>query len=150
MSFCIYFAWRRQQFLSTKPIVKASRRITCNDLPYLTYWRHIQWIITWCVKMVNIDWYRYILDFKKCSLYFYQSLSTFCCGINPLLYNVPRWSDTLERSRTKCCKIFKVCLTILRCYALKGWGCFAVWYASYADDPQNIAHKFPLTKYWSL
>ena len=29
------------------------------------------------------------------------------------MHNVPKWSD-------KCCKIFKVCLTILGNYALKG------------------------------
>ena len=33
-----------------------------------------------------------------------------------LTHNVPKWSDTLSKS----CSIFKVCLTILRHYALKG------------------------------
>ena len=34
--------------------------------------------------------------------------------LNPLLRNVVKWSDTLSKSCSKCCKIFKVCLTILR------------------------------------
>ena len=40
--------------------------------------------------------------------------------INPLMNNVLKWLDTLQKSCSKCCKIFKVCLTILRHYALKG------------------------------
>ena len=40
-------------------------------------------------------------------------------GVNPLMHNVPKWSDTLHKSCSKCCKIFKVCLTILVHYALK-------------------------------
>ena len=41
---------------------------------------------------------------------------------NSLMHNVSKWSDTLYKSAksAKCCKIFKVCLTILRHYALKG------------------------------
>ena len=38
---------------------------------------------------------------------------------NHLKHNVPKWSDTLQKSCSKCCKIFKVCLTILAHYALK-------------------------------
>ena len=33
---------------------------------------------------------------------------------NPLLGNVAKWSDTLKKSCSKYCKIFKVCLTILQ------------------------------------
>ena len=40
--------------------------------------------------------------------------------VNPLMHNVPKWSDTLQKSWSKCFKIFKVCLTILEHYALKG------------------------------
>ena len=40
--------------------------------------------------------------------------------INPLIHNVPKWSDTHLKSCSICCKIFKVCLTILGHYALKG------------------------------
>ena len=40
-------------------------------------------------------------------------------SVNPLKYNVPKWSDTLYKSGNKCCKIFKVQLTILGLYALK-------------------------------
>ena len=39
---------------------------------------------------------------------------------NSLMHNVPKWSDILLKSYSKCCKIFKVCLAILRHYALKG------------------------------
>ena len=39
---------------------------------------------------------------------------------NPLMHNVPKWLDTLQKSCSKCCKIFKVYLTILGHYALKG------------------------------
>ena len=38
---------------------------------------------------------------------------------NPLMHNVPKWSNTLEKSCCKCSKIFQVCLTILGQYALK-------------------------------
>ena len=37
--------------------------------------------------------------------------------INPLLRNVVKWSDTMV---SICCKIFKVCLTILRHCEVKG------------------------------
>ena len=40
-------------------------------------------------------------------------------NLNILMHNVPKWSDTLLKSCTICCKIFKVCLTILGFYALK-------------------------------
>ena len=36
------------------------------------------------------------------------------------MHNVPKWSDRLKKSCSKCCKIFKVCLTFLEHYALKG------------------------------
>ena len=36
------------------------------------------------------------------------------------MYNIPEWSDTLEKSCSICCKIFNVCLTILEGHALKG------------------------------
>ena len=40
--------------------------------------------------------------------------------IKPLLRNVVKWLDTLEKSCSKWCKIFKVCLTILRHCKVKG------------------------------
>ena len=40
--------------------------------------------------------------------------------INHLLRNVLKWSDTLKKSCSKCCKILKVCLTILRHCEVKG------------------------------
>ena len=39
---------------------------------------------------------------------------------NPFMHNVPKWSDALLKSCSICCKIFKMCLTILGQYALKG------------------------------
>ena len=30
---------------------------------------------------------------------------------NPLMHNVPKWSETLSKSWSKCFKIFNVCLT---------------------------------------
>ena len=39
--------------------------------------------------------------------------------VNPLLHSVPKWSDTLLRSCSICCKIFKVCLAILGHYVFK-------------------------------
>ena len=48
--------------------------------------------------------------------------------LNPLLCNVVNWSDTLQKSCSICCKIFKVCLTILRHCEVKGlrWKCVGV------------------------
>ena len=45
-------------------------------------------------------------------------------NINPLMHNFPKWSNTHKWSNTNgiCCKIFKVCLTILGHSAWKGWG----------------------------
>ena len=40
--------------------------------------------------------------------------------LDPLMHNVSKWSNTLQKSCSICCKIFKVCLTILEQYALKG------------------------------
>ena len=40
--------------------------------------------------------------------------------INPLMHNVLKWSDTLQKSCSKIYKVFKVCLTTLGHYALKG------------------------------
>ena len=55
--------------------------------------------------------------------------------VNPLIHNIPKWSDTLWSDTPKwpgkCCKINKVCLTILRHYALKG---------------QNHENSFPRVK----
>ena len=52
--------------------------------------------------------------YKKCF-----SLMMLIC-INPLLRNVVKLSDTLQKSCSKCCKIFKVCLIILRHCEVKG------------------------------
>ena len=40
--------------------------------------------------------------------------------LNPLLRNVVKWLDKLQKSCSICCKIFKVCLTILRHCEVKG------------------------------
>ena len=58
----------------------------------------------------DLPWFNnkfYILLGKKSDLF------------NPLMHNAPKWSDTLKKSCSICCKIFKVCLTILGRYALK-------------------------------
>ena len=39
---------------------------------------------------------------------------------NSLMYNDPKWSDTLQKFCVICCKSFNVCLTILWRYELKG------------------------------
>ena len=39
---------------------------------------------------------------------------------DPLMHNVTKWSDTVLKSCSKCCKIFKLCLTILGHYELNG------------------------------
>ena len=49
-----------------------------------------------------------------------EAYSRLLQGLNPLVHNVSNWSNTLEKSHSKCCKIFKVCLTILGHCALKG------------------------------
>ena len=41
--------------------------------------------------------------------------------LNPLMHNVPKWSNTLYNSCSICCKIFEVCLTILELFACKGY-----------------------------
>ena len=40
--------------------------------------------------------------------------------VDPLIHNVQKGSDTLEKSCSICCKISKVYMTILGHYALKG------------------------------
>ena len=37
------------------------------------------------------------------------------------MHNAPKWSDTLQKSYGKWCKIFKVCLTILEDCVLEGY-----------------------------
>ena len=37
-----------------------------------------------------------------------------------LMHDVPKWSNALSKSSDICCKILKMCLTILGRYALKG------------------------------
>ena len=40
--------------------------------------------------------------------------------LNTSVHNVPKWLNTLQKSCNKCCKIFKVYLTILGSCTLKG------------------------------
>ena len=40
-------------------------------------------------------------------------------SLNPLMHNLLKWPDALEKSCNTCCKIFKVCLTVLGNYAFK-------------------------------
>ena len=51
--------------------------------------------------------------------------------INPLMHNVPKWSSSI------CYKIFKVCLTILGCYALTLSWRRSLSYRNYSIDPQS-------------
>ena len=51
-----------------------------------------------------------------CDLFFIFTL----IFINPLLLNVVKWSDTFLKSCSICCKIFKMCLTILQHCEVKG------------------------------
>ena len=62
--------------------------------------------VTFSVKTYNCS--NFILNFQ------------FFTIINPLLRNVIKWSDTLLKFYSKCCKIFKVCLTILGHCEVKG------------------------------
>ena len=41
-------------------------------------------------------------------------------GVGTLRVDVAKWSDTLQKSGSKCYEIFKVCLAILTCKVLKG------------------------------
>ena len=51
---------------------------------------------------------------------FHEGLVINSTCTNCLMHNVQKWSDTLSKSCSKCCKNFKVCLTILGHYPLKG------------------------------
>ena len=53
---------------------------------------------------------------------FIYAIDTYVFDIdfNPLMHNIPKWSDTLQKSCSICRKIFKVCLTNLGHYTLKG------------------------------
>ena len=60
-------------------------------------------------------------DTPKIKLQLSNCIIIIVCNVfNPLMHNVLKWSDTLQKSCSICCKIFKVCLTILRRYALRG------------------------------
>ena len=47
--------------------------------------------------------------------------------VNPLMQNVRKWSDTLWKSSSKWFKISKVCLTVLRRHALKGYNATRIY-----------------------
>ena len=62
-------------------------------------------------------WYRVSLRCQPQPHFFAEDfISLFLAFID----NFPKWSDTLWKSCNKCCKMFKVCLTILGCYPFKG------------------------------
>ena len=52
---------------------------------------------------------------------FWKSFSFDFSGINPIECIMSQNGQTLKKSCSKCCKIFKVWLTILGHYALKGY-----------------------------
>ena len=58
---------------------------------------------------------------ERTNMIFWQKDYSKLFDFNPLMRNAPKWSDTFLKSYSKCCRIFKVCLTILGHYALKGW-----------------------------
>ena len=60
-------------------------------------------------KLRNIDWNNIKILRNVSDAY-----------INLLLRIVVKWSDTLSKSCSICCRIFKVCLTILRYCEVKG------------------------------
>ena len=70
------------------------------------------WNLMWC--RIETHW---LLFFE---VYHEKYLGSSETMVDHLMHNVPKWSDRLSKSCSKCCKIFKVCLTILGHYALKG------------------------------
>ena len=56
-------------------------------------------------------------------------------GIDPLMHNIRKWADTLWNYCNKCCKIFQVCMAILKHYA---------WRVKFLIFLQNIrfCHKY--------
>ena len=83
-------------------------------------------------------------DFKFSATYLWiiyskRKMSCFICNwiskmnrkiFNPLIFNAPKWSCTLQKSSSKCWKIVKICLTILRNYILRlkfcGWQYYVI------------------------
>ena len=70
-----------------------------------------------CIKN---DYFIIALSYKMFSCMMMVYLRNWCFWLsknlrvfNPLMHNVPKWSDTLLKSCSICCKILKVCLTIL-------------------------------------
>ena len=47
------------------------------------------------------------------------SICSLCNILNLLMRNIPKWSDTIQKSCSNSFKIFKMCLTILKYYAFK-------------------------------
>ena len=43
--------------------------------------------------------------------------------INPLMHDVPKWSNSHQKSSSICYKIFKACLTIFGALCIKGLKC---------------------------
>ena len=67
--------------------------------------------VHWMINHLKI-----IIKYIRCKLF----VQTLFHRVNPSMHNVPKWLDKLQKSCIKCGKIFKVCLTILGHYALKG------------------------------
>ena len=66
--------------------------------------------------------FRKLLNFQRILFAIvYEKLSFMKYIANPLMHNISKWSDTLQKSCSICCKIFKVCLIILGHHALNGW-----------------------------
>ena len=61
-------------------------------------------------------------------------------SIKLLMHNVSKWLDTLKHSCSKCCKIFKVCLTILR-QRVKSSGIFSTLAKCFNRYPLKLTEK---------
>ena len=91
---------------------------------HLKYLRNVSWVSSALIGLWNpkkpiilleiLQWYSKTKEgvvYGTAQNYIWTKITC-----NHLMHNVPKWSDTLQKS---CSKIFKVCLTILGHYALK-------------------------------
>ena len=72
--------------------------------------------------------------------YFLRSVKNM---FNSLTRNCPKWSDTIWRSYSKCCKIFKVCLTVLGSYALRFKYIDAIFVIFFKEKQFLLLRRFP-------
>ena len=98
-------------------------------LSFLNFWKIFNPFVVFLYRsLLNLNWF--VNNFTRASCFLSQvdvilKATTFWQyyhwkkldrkSLNPLMHNVPKWSDILQKSCS-----FKVCLTILGHYALKG------------------------------